>query len=172
MFSLLLKELIFYFYSLCALWIAKEPKLSSGWQRRLIRQGGSESSLGAQVILLVLSSFGSNNSYSNPQDSSLKMSRLMTKPTKWLYVQQRLNSVWASPPVWSESSLCTQWVAKDPSFLHVDSKDCSEWADAQAAESSLGAHATLLGLSWGSSNVSTFHTHQFLLNKNGNFMAV
>ena len=26
-------------------------------------------------------------------------------------------------PVWSESSLCTQWVAKDPSFLHADSKD-------------------------------------------------
>ena len=28
-------------------------------------------------------------------------------------------------PVWSESSLCTQWVAtcKDPGFLHADSKD-------------------------------------------------
>ena len=26
-------------------------------------------------------------------------------------------------PVWSESSLCAQWVAKDPSFLHVDSED-------------------------------------------------
>ena len=25
-------------------------------------------------------------------------------------------------PVWSESSLCAQWVAKDPSFLHVDSE--------------------------------------------------
>ena len=24
-------------------------------------------------------------------------------------------------PVWSESSLCAQWVAKDPSFLHADS---------------------------------------------------
>ena len=34
-------------------------------------------------------------------------------------------------PVWSESLLCTQWVAKDPSFLHVDSKDWSDWADAQ-----------------------------------------
>ena len=29
-------------------------------------------------------------------------------------------------PVWSESSLCTQWVAKDPSFLHVDSKDSDQ----------------------------------------------
>ena len=26
-------------------------------------------------------------------------------------------------PVWSESSLCTQWVAKDPSFLYADSED-------------------------------------------------
>ena len=25
--------------------------------------------------------------------------------------------------VWSESSLCAQWVAKGPSFLHADSKD-------------------------------------------------
>ena len=25
-------------------------------------------------------------------------------------------------PVWSESLLCAQWVAKDPSFLHVDCK--------------------------------------------------
>ena len=45
-------------------------------------------------------------------------------------------------PVWSESSLCAQWVAKDPSFLHADSEDsvirlggCPGWS-----ESSLGAH--------------------------------
>ena len=31
-------------------------------------------------------------------------------------------------PVWSESSLCTQWVAKDPSFLHLDSEDWSNRA--------------------------------------------
>ena len=29
-------------------------------------------------------------------------------------------------PVWSESSLCAQWVANDPSFLHADSED---WSD-------------------------------------------
>ena len=28
--------------------------------------------------------------------------------------------------VWSESSLCAQWVAKDPSFLHVDSEDSDQ----------------------------------------------
>ena len=31
-------------------------------------------------------------------------------------------------PVWSESSLCAQWVAKDPWFLHADSDD-SDRAD-------------------------------------------
>ena len=29
-------------------------------------------------------------------------------------------------PVWPESSLCAQWVAKDPSFLHADSEDSDE----------------------------------------------
>ena len=29
-------------------------------------------------------------------------------------------------PVRSETSLCVQWVAKDPSFLHADSEDCSD----------------------------------------------
>ena len=37
--------------------------------------------------------------------------------------QRRLRSTWASRPVWSESSLCAQWVAKDPRFLHADSED-------------------------------------------------
>ena len=26
-------------------------------------------------------------------------------------------------PIWSESSLCAEWLAKDPSFLHADSED-------------------------------------------------
>ena len=29
-------------------------------------------------------------------------------------------------PVWSESSLCAQWVVKDPSFLHADSEDSDQ----------------------------------------------
>ena len=40
--------------------------------------------------------------------------------------QQRLRSALGIHPVWSESSLCTQWVAKDPSFLHADSKDSDQ----------------------------------------------
>ena len=43
-------------------------------------------------------------------------------------------------PVWSESSLCTQWVAKVPSFLHVDSEDSDLCADAQADLSLRWAH--------------------------------
>ena len=30
------------------------------------------------------------------------------------------------PPVWSESSLCAQWAAKDQWFLHVDSEDSDQ----------------------------------------------
>ena len=29
-------------------------------------------------------------------------------------------------PVWSESSLCAQWVAKDPNFLHAGSEDSDQ----------------------------------------------
>ena len=32
-------------------------------------------------------------------------------------------------PVWLESSLCAKWVAKDPSFLHVDSEDSDQTVD-------------------------------------------
>ena len=46
-------------------------------------------------------------------------------------------------PVWSESSLCTQWVDKEQSFLRADS-GCPDWS-----ESSLGVQTTLLVLSWG-----------------------
>ena len=48
-------------------------------------------------------------------------------------------------PVWSESSLCTQWVAKDSSFLHADSEDWSDWADAQPDLSLRWAHTHFVG---------------------------
>ena len=55
-------------------------------------------------------------------------------------------------PVWSESSLCTQWVAKNPRFLHADSEDSDQtgrmprliWVFA-------GRTIILLVLSWGGS---------------------
>ena len=46
-------------------------------------------------------------------------------------------------PVASESLLRPQWVAKDPSFLHADSKD-SDQTGCQADESSLGTQVIML----------------------------
>ena len=81
--------------------------------------------------------------------------------TKWFYHllfepwHDKTNKVTVRPaktqislgicPVWSESSLCTQWVAKDPSFLQADSKDWSDWADAQADLSLRWAHTHFVG---------------------------
>ena len=48
-------------------------------------------------------------------------------------------------PVWSESLLCAQWVVKDPSFLHADSEDWSDWAYAQADLSLRWAHNHIVG---------------------------
>ena len=48
-----------------------------------------------------------------------------------LRAQWRLRSVWASAQS-DQSSLGAQLVAKDPSFLHADSEDWSDWADDQA----------------------------------------
>ena len=46
----------------------------------------------------------------------------MTKPTMWLCAQRRLRLAWTSAQS-DQPSLCAQWVAKDPSFLHADSED-------------------------------------------------
>ena len=53
-------------------------------------------------------------------------------------------------PVLSESSLPAQWVAKDPIFLHADSEDYSDWADAQADLSLHWAHShfVVFVMSW------------------------
>ena len=48
------------------------------------------------------------------------MSRLMTKPTKW---HARPAKALAQS---DQSSQCTQWEAKDPTFLHADSEDSNQ----------------------------------------------
>ena len=53
------------------------------------------------------------------------MSHDMTKPTKWVCAEQRLWSAWVSAQS-DKSSFWTQWVSKDPSFLHADSKDSDQ----------------------------------------------
>ena len=50
----------------------------------------------------------------------------MTKPTKRPVRPAKTHISLGIRPVWSESSLCAQWVAKDPSFLHADSEDSDQ----------------------------------------------
>ena len=55
-------------------------------------------------------------------------------------------------PVWSESSLCAQWVGKDPSFLPVESKDSDQAGQMPRLIWVFAGHtATLLVLSKGGS---------------------
>ena len=67
------------------------------------------------------------------------MSRLLLKPTKWMCAQRRLETAWV-PAQSDQSSLCAHWVGKGPCFLHADSEDWSDWADAQADLSLRWAH--------------------------------
>ena len=66
------------------------------------------------------------------------------KTNKMTVRPARLRSVWASTQ-FDPSLLCAQWVAKDPSFLHADSEDWSDWADAQADLSLHWAHSHFAG---------------------------
>ena len=71
------------------------------------------------------------------------MGHLMTKPTKWYVHPAKTQISLGIRPVWSESSLCAQWIAKNPSFLHADNEDWSDWADAQADLSLGWAHISV-----------------------------
>ena len=51
------------------------------------------------------------------------MSRLMTKPTKRYVRPAKTRISLGIRPVRSESTLCAQWITKNPSFLHADSED-------------------------------------------------
>ena len=55
---------------------------------------------------------------------------------------RRLRPSWASAQS-DQSSLCAQWVAKDPNVLHADSEDWSDCADAHADLSLRWAHVPL-----------------------------
>ena len=48
------------------------------------------------------------------------------KPTKWPVRPAKTQLSLDIRPVWSESSLCAQCVAKDPRFLHADSEDSDQ----------------------------------------------
>ena len=83
-----------------------QPKLWSDWV-------DAKSSLGAQVILLALFFY---RSYEPWHDKTNKMSERPAKTQIGLGMS----------PVWSESSLCAQWVAKGLRFLHADSEDSDQ----------------------------------------------
>ena len=59
-------------------------------------------------------------------DKNWELSRDMTKPTKWHVRPAKTQISLGIRPVWSESSLCAQWIAKDPGFLHADSGDSDQ----------------------------------------------
>ena len=88
-----------------------------------------------------------------------QISRLMTKLTMWHVRHAKTQISLGISPVWSESSLCAQWVAKDPSFLHADSEDSDQtgrmprliWVFA-------GRTVILLVLSWGGSLIKIAFT--------------
>ena len=54
------------------------------------------------------------------------MSHRMTKATKWHVRPAKTRISLGIHPVWSESSLCAQWVGKDPDFLHADREDSDQ----------------------------------------------
>ena len=54
------------------------------------------------------------------------MSHTLIKPTKWHVHSTRPQISLGIRPIWSESPLCVQWVAKDTWFLHADSKDSDQ----------------------------------------------
>ena len=60
-----------------------------------------------------------------------QMSCRMAKCIKWSVCPAKTQISFGSCPVWSESLLCAQWVAKDPSFLNADSKDWSDWVNSR-----------------------------------------
>ena len=68
------------------------------------------------------------------------MSHLVSKPTKCHVRPAKTQISLGIRPVWLESSLCAQRVAKGPSFLHADSEDSDQTGRSPGwSESSLGA---------------------------------
>ena len=67
------------------------------------------------------------------QPAQVQISHDMTKPTKMSVRPARMSVRPAKTQinlgirqVWLESSLCAQWVAQDPRFLHADSEDSDQ----------------------------------------------
>ena len=59
-----------------------------------------------------------------PIHLSLEMSHSMTKQNDLHLVKAQISL--GIHPVWSEFSLCAEWIAKDPRFQHADIKDSDQ----------------------------------------------
>ena len=77
--------------------------------RWFVRDFGLYSSLGLEELVAVLDLY---KQFEPPHD---KINKMPLHPAK---TQISLGIC----PVWSESSLCAEWVAEGPSFLHADNK--------------------------------------------------
>ena len=86
--------------------------------------------------LCLLSSF----SWIHPGIFLWQRNQSMTKPKKWPECPAKTQISLSTHPVWSEPLLCIQWVAMDPMLLHVNNKDWSYQADAQADLNLYWAH--------------------------------
>ena len=77
--------------------------------------------------------------------------------TKWHVCPAKTQISLGIGPVWSDSSLWAQWVAKDQSFLHADSKDSDQTGRMPRLIWVFAGHTSiLLVLSWGGSFVCSF----------------
>ena len=132
-------------YSLLCLLELTNPLLELSWSMTKPTKSRAARRLGSVFTRRCISSLVCNASSCRRRRQWLDcatghtyLSRDMTKPTKWVHPAKTQISL-GIRPVWSESTLCTQWVAKDPRFLHADSEDSDQtgcWS-----ESSLGAHS-------------------------------
>ena len=90
----------------------------------------------------------------------------MTKPTKWHVRPVKTQISLGICLVWSKSSLCAQWVAKDPRFLHADSEDSDQTGRMPRLIWVIAARTLiLLVLSWGGSFYFIPQTTTSLLDK-------
>ena len=130
--------------------------------KNLIRLGGKSVFAGRTIILLVLTWSGSFNAVFGVCDVlsrmcisiylcfTIVMSRLRTKPTKWLCAQQRLRSAWASADAQADLSLRwahTHFVCFVMSWLISEYTDQKlQWSKAFLTSLTLGSLSKCNGI--------------------------
>ena len=111
--------------SLCAQWVAKDPSFLHADSENSDQTGRMPKLIwvfvGRTFILLVLSCRGSYD------DLFIRGTSYCMRHDKTNFVRSANTRISLGiRPVWFESSLCGQLVAKDPSFLHANSEDSDQ----------------------------------------------